>query len=139
MRNVVTLLGIVGFGLLSSIDAQAQAPAGEAVRPVFAHAIPNIPGKRLSAVEVTYVPGGRSPPHTHAPSAFIFAYVISGAIRSQVGSEPSQVYRAGETFFEAPGAHHGVSENASATEPARLLAVFVVDSADEPLTKPDPR
>jgi quercetin dioxygenase-like cupin family protein len=75
--------------------------------------------------------------HRHARSAFIHAYVLSGQIRSQVDDEPARVYRAGETWLESPGAHHRVSENASATEPARLLAVIVVDAADEPLTIPD--
>jgi quercetin dioxygenase-like cupin family protein len=123
--------------LLSLQSAHVEAAGDEAVRSVFDRMLPNIPGKRLAAVEVTYPPGGRSLPHTHAPSAFIFAYVLSGTVRSQVGSEPARVFKAGESFFEAPGAHHVVSENASATEPARLLAVFVVDAASGPLTRPD--
>jgi quercetin dioxygenase-like cupin family protein len=65
------------------------------------------------------------------------AYVISGAIRSQVEGEPVRVYHAGETWSEAPGAHHVVSENASATQPAELLAVFLVDTGDGPLTTDD--
>ena len=60
-----------------------------------------------------------------------------GAIRSQVNDGPARVYQAGESFSEMPGDHHAVSENASATAPARLLAVFVVDTADEVLTTPD--
>jgi quercetin dioxygenase-like cupin family protein len=63
--------------------------------------------------------------------------VLSGAIRSQVDDGPVTVYKAGEHFTETPGAHHRVSENASDTEPAKLLAIFVVDSADNPLTVPD--
>jgi quercetin dioxygenase-like cupin family protein len=106
--------------------------------PQFRHDLPNVPGKALVAVTVDYPPGTKSAPHTHAKSGFIYAYVVSGAIRSQVGDEPAKVYRAGESFFEMPGAHHKISENASPTEPARLLAVFVVDPNDT-LTTPDPR
>ena len=76
--------------------------------------------------------------HRHAGSAFIYAHVLSGAVRSQVNDEPVRVYRAGENWFETPGSHHRVSENASATEPARLLAVIVVDEGDRPLTTLDP-
>ncbi|NDJ90762.1 nectarin 1 [Mycolicibacter kumamotonensis] len=65
------------------------------------------------------------------------AYVISGAVRSQLEGEPAHVYQAGETWSESPGAHHIVSENASATEPAELLAVFLVDTGDHPLTTDD--
>jgi quercetin dioxygenase-like cupin family protein len=109
----------------------------ETANPVFQRAIPNIPGKTLVALVVTYPPGGKSTPHRHAQSAFVYAHVLTGAIRSQVNAEPAKVYRVGEGFHEDPGAHHRVSENASDTEPASLLAVFVVDAQDNPLTLPD--
>jgi quercetin dioxygenase-like cupin family protein len=99
--------------------------------------IPNLPGKRLVSHIVDYAPGGGSRPHRHARSAFIYAYVLSGEIRSQVDSGPARVYRAGETWFESPGAHHPVSVNASDTEPARLLAVVIVDATDKQVTIPD--
>ena len=109
----------------------------EQVKPVFEHIIPNAQGKSMVAVIVSYPPGGKSPAHHHAQSAFIYAYVLSGAIRSQVGDEPAKVYRVGEGFYEVPGSHHMISENASDKEPASLLAVFVVDTNDNPLTTPD--
>ena len=117
--------------------AIAAPPVRSTVTPVFQHAIPNIPGKSLVSVVVSYAPGAKSGSHHHAPSAFVYAYVLSGAVRSQVDDEPVKVYRAGETWFEAPGAHHVISENASTSEPAQLLAVFVVDTNDNPLTIPD--
>ena len=106
------------------------------VRTVFNQPT-NVPGKSLEAVTVSYPPGAKSGAHHHAKSAFIMAYVISGAIRSQVEGEPARVYHAGETWSEAPGAHHTISENASATEPAELLAVFLIDTGDGPLTTDD--
>ena len=129
--------------LSAAISLRASGePAGrtqelETVRPTFQHPLPNIPGKNLAVLLVSYPPGGRSPPHRHASSAFIFAYVLKGTVRSRVGAEPAKVYRAGEFFFEEPGAHHWISENASNAEPARLLAIFVVDGGDKPLTTPD--
>lgn len=101
--------------------------------------IPNLPGKRLVSHIVDYPPGGRSLSHLHARSAFIYAYVVSGEIRSQVNDEPVRVYRAGEVWFEKPGAHHRVSENASDTKPARLLAVLIVDAAEKELVIPATR
>ena len=109
----------------------------ETVAPAFANAIPNVPGKSLVAAVVTYPPGGKTPSHTHAKSAFITAYVLSGAIKSRVDDGPVTVYKVGESWSEAPGAHHVVSENASATEPAKLLAIFVVDTAEKELTTID--
>lgn len=114
-------------------DNSDQSPV---VRPVFNQST-NVPGKSLEAVSVSYPPGAKSRAHHHAKSAFIMAYVISGAIRSQVEGEPPRVYHVGETWSEAPGAHHTISENASATEPAELLAVFLVDTGDGPLTTDD--
>jgi len=131
------------FGLIAMAVLLGVSPAlpqnSEQVKRVFEHAIPNTAGKSMVAVVVTYPPGGKSRSHHHASSAFIYAYVLSGAIRSQVGDEPAKVYRAGEGFYELPGSHHRISENASAKDPASLLAVFVVDSEDKPLTVPDQR
>lgn len=115
------------------------APLREVVTVAADEAIPNLPGKRLVSHIVDYAPGASSVAHRHAGSAFIYAYVLSGEIRSQVDGEPARVYRAGEAWFEKPGAYHRVSENASDTSPARLLAVLIVDVADEQLVIPDGR
>lgn len=48
--------------------------------------------------------------------------VTIGAELSNAATGPAKVYRAGESFFEPPGSEHLVSENASASEPASLLA-----------------
>lgn len=130
---------IASLGLAIALGATPPAAvaadaATNGVAEVFNHAITNIPGKSLIAVEVSYKPGEKSPPHWHAKAAFIMAYVVSGSIRSQVEGEPEHVYKAGQTWYENPGAHHVVSENASQTEPAKLLAVFVVNSKHGALT-----
>ncbi|MDF0695182.1 cupin domain-containing protein [Rhizobium sp. MC63] len=108
----------------------------ESVTPKFAHALANIPGKSMRVVEVDYAPGASSLPHTHAPSAFIYAYVLSGEVESKVNDGETRRYKAGESWFEAPGAVHSISRNASDTVPARLLAVFVVDTDETKLTTP---
>ena len=117
--------------------AAAHAQELEEVKIVFEQAIPNIPGKSLVVQVVSYPPGVKSASHRHAASAFIYARVLSGAVRSQVNDEPVKVYQVGESWYEMPGSHHRVSENASDREPASLLAVVVVDSNDRPLTIPD--
>ena len=114
------------------------APLRETVTVAADEPIPNLPGKRLVTHIVDYPPGVSSVPHRHG-SAFVYAYVLSGAVRSQVDDEPVRVYRPGETWFERPGSYHRVSENASDTEPARLLAVLIADAGDEPLVIPDPQ
>jgi quercetin dioxygenase-like cupin family protein len=135
------------FALMLVPVALEASPAQAAAfdfggKTVFEHAIPNAKGpngagKTMVAILVTYPPGGTSPPHHHAGSAFIYAYVLSGAVRSQVDNEPVRTYQAGEGFSEMPGARHRISENASPLKPATMLAVYVVDSNDKPLTTAD--
>jgi quercetin dioxygenase-like cupin family protein len=138
MTNRIFTIGAVlaAGGALAPLLAHDMTPR-ETARTVFEHPISNVPGKSLVAVRVDYAPGAKSAPHRHAGSGFIYAYVLSGAIRSQVDDEPAKIYRAGESWFEPPGAHHKISENVSTDAPAQLLAVFVVDADDRKLTTPD--
>jgi quercetin dioxygenase-like cupin family protein len=91
----------------------------------------------MRAVLVEYAPGAGSPSHRHPTSAFIYARVLEGAIRSKVNDGPERTYQTGESWTEKPGDHHQVSKNASATEPAKLLAIFVVDTSDRQIVIPD--
>ena len=137
----MTKARLSAFLVAATVAGLAPTPAAahggtEKVIPAFRQAIPNIPGKSLVAVVVDYPPGAASVSHQHAKSAFIYAYVVSGSIETQVNDGPRQVLHAGESFHEPPGARHTVSRNASKTEAAKLLAVFVVDTDDAPLTTP---
>lgn len=127
--------------MLATVAFATAVPAfahggNETVTENFAEAIPNIPGKSLVALVVDYPPGGTSVAHTHASSAFIYAHVISGEIESKVNDGETRIYKAGESWSEPPAASHPVSRNVSKTKPAKLLAVFVVDSAETQLTTP---
>ncbi len=135
--NIRRFIGVpcAAAAIATAMPAAAQ-DRGETVTLHFEQAIPNSPSKSLKALFVDYAPGGASLPHIHAKSAFIFAYVLSGEIESQVDDGPKRVYRAGESWYETPGSIHRVSRNASTTEPAKLLAVFIVDTDEKNLTTP---
>jgi quercetin dioxygenase-like cupin family protein len=47
---------------------------------------------------------------------------------------PAITYRAGQNFSEMPGDRHTLGENASKTDSAKLLAVFVDTDEKELLT-----
>jgi len=135
--NILHTIATLGSLAILTCTAPAFALGGdEKVTPNFEQVIPNIPGKSLIAVEVDYPPGGASVPHVHAKSGFIYAYVVSGSIESKVNNAEPRVYKAGQSWSEPPGARHAISRNASKTEPAKLLAVFVVDTSDKALTTP---
>ena len=112
--------------------AQNDEPMRETITPAFAQALPNVPGKTITAIIVDYPPGAKSIPHRHG-QAFVVGYVLQGQIRSQVNGGASRVYNAGEHWTEAPGVHHTVSENVSTSAPAQLLAIFVADTKDKNL------
>jgi quercetin dioxygenase-like cupin family protein len=114
----------------------------ERARVTFSHDLPSVKGSRLviTIVEVNYGPGESSAPHSHPCP--VIGYVLEGTLRTQVKGEPEAIYKAGESFYEAPGGIHLVSANASDKERAKLLAYFVCDgqrplSVDEPQNNPD--
>ena len=123
-RRILAAAAVLAAGTL--LAAPLCWAADDDVRTVASEKLPNVPGKSITAIVVSYAPGAKSVKHHHAGS--VLAYVLSGEIRSENSATgPAKVYKAGETFFEPPGSEHLVSENASATEPASLLAVFVAD------------
>ncbi len=135
LARLIGAAALAASGVVHAADAEAPR---ETVAPAFAHAIANVPGKTLTALVVTYPPGGTTPAHRHGKS-FVVGYVLEGAIRSRLGDGKEQVFHAGESWTETPGAHHTVSGNASSTEPAKMLAIFVADSKDKDLVKLDPK
>jgi quercetin dioxygenase-like cupin family protein len=126
------------------VAAPAAAPLGTAitvapgvkVTQVYDHKVPGSPTKSLKGVLVEYEPGAANPAHTHAKSALIYATVLEGAVLNQLNGGPVRTFTKGQNFTELPGDRHDVSANASKTEPAKLLAVFVVDTDDKALTTP---
>jgi quercetin dioxygenase-like cupin family protein len=127
---------VLAASIPSAVGAHGTKDDTSKISLVYDHELPNVPGKSIRSVLVEYAPGGSSPGHTHASSAFIYATVLEGEIRSQVNDGPAVVYKAGQSFSEMPGDRHGTSENASKTKPAKLLAVFVVDTDQHELTFP---
>ena len=127
------------LAILALTPALADDSSKRKISIVFDQPLPNVPGKSVRGVLVEYAPGGSSAAHRHPNSAFIYATVLEGAIRSQVNDGPVTVYHAGENWSEKPGDHHTVSANASDTEPAKLLAVFIVDTGETNIVIEDPQ
>ena len=132
---LAAVFAALSISAVSAAEPPAEPLAGK-VTVVFDRPIPNIPGKSMKGVVVEYGPGAASPAHTHPQTAFIYATVLEGSFRIKIKGEPEKIYKVGENFVEEPGSVHEVSANASATEPARLLAVFVLDTDTTPLVTP---
>lgn len=127
--GVVLAAGLAVYAANAPEPAPATTMQASATRPtahtISSDALPHVAGKNITTMVVEFPPGGFSPPHHHGGSVTV--YVLSGTIRSQLAGGPAVVYKEGQTFFEPPGVTHLVAENMSATEPARILAVFVAD------------
>jgi quercetin dioxygenase-like cupin family protein len=128
-------LACAGGALLHAPLAAAHEAVEETASLKFTQALPNAPGKSFSTLVVDFPPGARARPHRHG-QAFVYAYVLKGAVRSALDDGPPSTYRAGDNWFEPPGARHPLTENASRTQAARLLVVFVANTGDA-LKTPD--
>ena len=130
-KQFARMAGLFAAAAVSSVVGLAGPTWGGASKagqesPAFSTQLPNVPGKNLTAIVVNFAPGASSPVHRRAGS--VYAYVLTGTIRSENSATgPAREYKAGESFFEPPGSVHLVTANASETEPASLLAVFIAD------------
>ena len=120
-------LAAVHLGWSQSVPSTSEGPAKYRARMVLSKPLPKLNGDHLKAVllEIRYGPGEASSPHSH-PCAVI-GYVVEGSLRTQVKGEPEVIYKAGESFYEAPNGVHLVSANASSTEPAKFVAYLICD------------
>ncbi|MBR0828436.1 cupin domain-containing protein [Bradyrhizobium manausense] len=124
-RALPVTMDAISAAMAPVCASAAEGSPLDKVEPIGSYALPNVAGKRVTIVRVTYGPGGFTRPHKHAGS--VTAYITKGEIRSQLGGGPVETFKVGQSFFEPPGSTHVVSANASATEPAELIAVFVAD------------
>jgi catalase len=122
----------------TSLVAFVAGPArAEDLKPLFQQVLPNVPGKSFTSVEVDFAPGSKAAPHRHG-AAFVYAYVLEGSVRSQLGGESPRTYRTGQSWYEPPGADHLLTQNLSQSRRARLLVFFVSNTGD-PLKTAEPQ
>jgi quercetin dioxygenase-like cupin family protein len=87
--------------------------------------IEKLDGKKAKAtmVEVTLAPGEVEAAHRHPGAAF--GYVLEGEYEWAIDSNKSQVFKAGDTFYEPTGCLHSIGRNPSTKNKTRLIAVVV--------------
>ncbi|WP_448680934.1 cupin domain-containing protein [Pseudomonas nicosulfuronedens] len=94
--------------------------------------LPDAAGKKGLMITVSYEPGQSSGAHVHSGS--VFAYVLEGAVISQLKGQKPVTYQAGQSWYEAPNTPHLVSRNASNEKPAKLLVWMLLDEKAPVLT-----
>jgi quercetin dioxygenase-like cupin family protein len=130
----IMLLAGIALAIAGTASAHEQSEQ-EAITPVMQQAIPELPGKVVRVVVVSFKPGQSADAHMHPGS--VFAYVAQGSVVSQLEGQPLRTYRQGEGWYETPGIHHLVTRNASVTEPAALL-VWAISGPRQPVKLPLP-
>jgi quercetin dioxygenase-like cupin family protein len=126
MQHRKTLTLACALTTILGMGANLVAHNGKRERKLFEGKLANLPGQALTAEVVDFPPGYKSDVHHHAGN--VFAYVLSGRIRSQNSATgAAKIYKAGETFFEPAGSTHLVTDNPSSTEPASLLAIHIAE------------
>jgi quercetin dioxygenase-like cupin family protein len=123
---------LLALGGLSAAAAQEEGEP-ERFRQLAQESLS--PTSALTATEILMAPGETVPSHRHSGSVFV--YVLEGEVRSQINDEPVVLYRPGDVWFEAEGVTHTLVENASATEPVRLLLVGVAPPGAPPARAAD--
>ena len=111
-----------------ALQHPSGTPASQRPRPtdtpIYTQPLPHVTGKTFTSMIVYFPPDARAAPHRHG-SAFVYAYVLEGTVRSQLAGEPARTYHQGQNWVEQPGAHHLLTENTSPTKPAELLVIFI--------------
>lgn len=130
----------LSLAALSMAAAAVGAFAQGAARPagpqeIFRSALPDVAGKELVVVELTLPPRGERPSAAHRHPGSVFVYVTEGVARLAIDGQPVREVKAGESFFEPPGALHTIAESADPAKPAKAIAVMLVPDG-APLVTP---
>jgi quercetin dioxygenase-like cupin family protein len=141
-RRILVWAAALSIAAAAPLAGQERKQQRSGPQVLFTAPLADAPGKNLVVVELKFAPNPAPPstPEHHRPGhrhpGSVYVYVTQGAVRLGVEGQPVQVVQTGGSFFEPVGAHHIITENASATEPARAIAVMIVPEG-APLTTPD--
>jgi quercetin dioxygenase-like cupin family protein len=119
---------VIGMLCLLATLAVAEEPK---VTPLMGKDLAGLAGKEGVMLTVEYAPGASSGKHRH--NAHTFVYVLEGAIVMQVAGGEAVTLGPGQTFYESPDDIHMVSKNASDSQPAKFLVLFVKDKGAPPV------
>ena len=130
VKRALTWAALAGAALvMEDMTVLAEDTASVLMKQSLA----DMAGKVATVLTVDYRPGAASAPHVHPGS--VFAYVVEGAVVSQLEGEKPITYTKGQSWYEPPKKPHLVSKNASQTEPAKLL-VFLLSQEGEAIKAP---
>jgi quercetin dioxygenase-like cupin family protein len=131
IRSILKLTALALI-LLHAVPANAADPSAGIVHMLSQQPLAGVPGTDVTVFTVEYPPGGSTPPHEHPGTTY--AYVLEGAVVSQLNDGPVQTFTKGQMWMEHPHDRHMVSKNASTTEPAKFLVWMIAPHGAQLLT-----
>jgi quercetin dioxygenase-like cupin family protein len=121
------------LNVIAPAFAQAAAPAGTI--PLLTQPLPDLPGREVRMTLLDRGPGDNSPAHRH-PGHHTFGYVVEGTYELGINGQPPRTLKAGDVFYEPPGALHSMSHNPSPDKRMKIV-VFMVADQKNPSTVPE--
>ena len=122
----------MGIGnLVTASFAQTPVPAPGTI-PLLTQPLPDLPGREVRITLLDREPGNSSPPHHH-PGHHTFGYVVEGTYELGINGQPTRTLKAGDVFYEPPGAVHSMSHNPSVDKRLKIV-VFMVADQNNPST-----
>jgi quercetin dioxygenase-like cupin family protein len=117
---------ITTWGGTTLVTSSVAQPAAGGVQQILAQPLADLPGREVRISLLDRGPGSSSPPHRH-PGHHTFGYVMEGTYEFAIDGQPPRLLKAGDTFYEPPGAAHSTSRNASTDQRLKILVFMVAD------------
>jgi quercetin dioxygenase-like cupin family protein len=123
--------GVLTLGVAPLASAQ-QAPVAAPVTrtELLKQVLPAGNFRNVQAVTIELGPAAVAPRHRH--DVAVLAYVLEGTVENQFNGGAVVTHKAGDSWWEAPGTVHDVARNASKTQRARLLVVYIGEAGKAP-------
>jgi quercetin dioxygenase-like cupin family protein len=127
----LVLLEALALGLAPGTAApQSPTPAPVSRRELISRVLPPGNYRNVQAVTIELGPAAVAARHRH--DVAVLAYVLEGTVENQFDGGAIVTHKTGESWWEAPGTVHDVARNASATDRARLLVVYIGEEGKTP-------
>jgi len=117
------------------VTPSAAQPAAPGVQQIVSQPLADLPGREVRMTLIERAPLAASAPHRH-PGHHTFGYVMEGTYEFAIDRQAPRLLKAGDAFYEPPGAVHSTSRNASADQRLKIL-VFMVADQKNPTTVPE--
>jgi quercetin dioxygenase-like cupin family protein len=123
---IASAASILSAAVTSNIRTSEAQPAAAVPAQLLTQPLPDLPGREVRISLLDRAPQASSPPHRH-PGHHTFGYVLEGTYEFAVDRGSPRMLKAGEVFYEPPGAVHSVSRNPSTDQRTKILVFMVAD------------